>query len=250
MRIKTFTIIISAFILTFASCKKAPLTIGRTVVQNRELEPFDTLVINNDINVTLVRSDSCYIKICAGENIIDNIITTVDDSILTIKNDNKISWIRTYDYRIDATLHFTDISKIIFGACGELHTENQFNAEESDYTIEVDGGSGDIFMELNNCERLDINYLYGTSRMNLYGENNKRLRIHKLDYGLIHAENYDADSVIVTNKSSGDCWVKANEHLKSRIDHSGDVYYKGEPVKIIEEYGENAKGRLIKVESL
>lgn len=246
MRIKTFTIIISAFILAFASCKKAPLTIGKTVVQNRELEPFDTLVINNDVNVTLVKSDSCYIEISAGENIIDNITTVVDDSILTIKNDNKISWIRTYDYRIDATLHFTDISKITSCGCGEIRTKNHFDAEESDYTIEVDGGSGDIFMELNNCDRLDVNYLYGTSQLNLYGENNKHLQIYKLDYGLIHAENYDTDSVLITNKSSGDCWVKANEHLKSRIEHLGNVYYKGEP-EIVEEYGEDAKGRLIRL---
>lgn len=232
--------------MTFASCKKAPLTIGKTVVQNRELEPFNTLVINNDVNVMLVKSDSCYIEISAGENIIDNITTVVDDSILTIKNDNKISWIRTYDYRIDATLHFTDISKITSCGCGEIRTKNHFDAEESDYTIEVDGGSGDIFMELNNCDRLDVNYLYGTSQLNLYGENNKHLQIYKLDYGLIHAENYDADSVLITNKSSGDCWVKANEHLKSRIEHLGNVYYKGEP-EIVEEYGEDAKGRLIRL---
>ena len=232
-----------------ASCKKAPLTIGKTVAQNRGLEPFSTLVVTDDINVTLVRSDSCHVEISAGENIIDNIITTVDDGILTVRNDNKISWIRTYDYRIDATLHFTDINKLVFGSCGELHTENQYNAEGEHYTIEIDGGSGDIFMELNNCENLNVNYRYGTSQLNLHGEGNKHLQIHKRSYGLIHAEDYAADSVTVTNNSTGDCWVKANEYLKAHIEHLGDVYYKGEP-EIVEEYGENAKGRLIKVESL
>lgn len=245
MKIKTF-IIISALFLALASCKKAPLTIGKTIVQHRELKPFSTLVVNNDINLTLVRDDSCYIEISAGENIIDNITTVVDNGILTIKNDNKISWIRTYDYRIDATLHFTDINKLIFSACGELRTKNQFNAEGSHYTIEIYDGSGDIFMELNNCENLEVNYRYGTSQLNLFGEGNKHLNIHKKSYGLIHAENYVADSVAITNQSTGDCWVKADEYLKARIEHLGNIYYNGEP-EIVEEYGEDARGRLIRL---
>ncbi len=232
------------------SCKKVPLSIGETVIQQRELGTFSHLAVNDDINVTLVRSDSCFIEITAGENIIDNILTEVRNDSLIISNDNKINWIRTYDYRIDATLYFSDIRTLTFGSCGELHTKNQFNAyEDTPYTIKIDGGSGDIFMKFNNCNSLKVNYDYGTSQLNLSGGNNNILNIHKKSYGLIHAEDYVADSVTIVNTSTGDCWVNADEYLHSRIEHLGNIYYKGEP-EIIEEYGEDARGKLIKVESL
>lgn len=247
MRIKTFIIIILAFFAVFTSCKKVPLTIGKTVVEERTLKPFNTLIVNNDINLTLVRDDSCFIEIKAGENIIGNILSEVNDSILTLRNDNKVNWIRTYDYRIDATLHFTDIRKLTFGACGELRTKNQFNAENRHYEIVVDGGSGDIFMEFNNCENLKVNYLDGTSQLNLSGEGNESIFIYKGSYGLVHAEGYNADNVTIANNSTGDCWVNANKKLNSCIKHLGNIYYKGEPIEIVEEYGEDARGKLIKL---
>lgn len=229
-----------------SSCKKVPLSVGKTVVQQRELAAFSHLAVNDDINVTLVRSDSCFIEITAGENIIDNILTEVRNDTLIISNDNKINWIRTYDYRIAATLYFSDIRTLTFGSCGELHTKNQFNAyEDTPYVVKIDGGSGDIFMKFNNCNSLKVNYDYGTSQLNLYGEGNKFLDIYKKSYGLIHAEDYVADSVAITNNSTGDCYVKANKYLYSLIEHLGNVYYKGEP-EIVEEYGEYARGKLIK----
>lgn len=228
------------------SCKKVPLSIGETVIQQRKLGTFSHLAVNDDINVTLVRSDSCFIEITAGENIIDNILTEVRNDTLIISNDNKINWIRTYDYRIAATLYFSDIRTLTFGSCGELHTKNQFNAyEDTPYVVKIDGGSGDIFMKFNNCNSLKVNYDYGTNQLNLYGEGNKFLDIYKKSYGLIHAEDYVADSVAITNNSTGDCYVKANKYLYSLIEHLGNVYYKGEP-EIVEEYGEYARGKLIK----
>lgn len=229
-----------------SSCKKVPLSVGKTVVQQRELAAFSHLAVNDDINVTLVRSDSCFIEVTAGENIIGNITTEVRNDTLIVSNDNKINWIRTYDYRIAATLYFSDIRTLTFGSCGELHTKNQFNAyEDTPYVVKIDGGSGDIFMKFNNCNSLKVNYDYGTSQLNLYGEGNKFLDIYKKSYGLIHAEDYVADSVAITNNSTGDCYVKANKYLYSLIEHLGNVYYKGEP-EIVEEYGEYARGKLIK----
>ncbi len=222
-----------------------PLSVGKTVVQQRELTAFSHLAVNDDINVTLVRSDSCFIEVTAGENIIGNITTEVRNDTLTIRNENEVGWIRTYDYRIDAILHFRDISSLTYRSCGELHTRNQFNAEDTPYLIYIDGGSGDIFMDFNRCSSLKVNYNYGTSQLNLYGEGNKFLDIYKKSYGLIHAEDYVADSVAITNNSTGDCYVKANKYLYSLIEHLGNVYYKGEP-EIVEEYGEYARGKLIK----
>lgn len=250
MKHKSLIITLVTILALLSSCKKVPLSVGKTVVQQRELASFSHLTVNDDINVALVRSDSCFIEITAGENIIGNITTEVRNDTLIIRNENEIGWIRTYDYRIDAILHFRDISSLTYRSCGELHTRNQFNAEDTPYLIYIDGGSGDIFMDFNRCSNLKVNYNYGTSQLNLTGNGNRFLDIYKRSYGLIHAENLVADSVSITNAGTGDCWINASRHLHSRIYHLGNIYYKGEPADIIEEYGEEAKGRLIRVESL
>lgn len=250
MKHKQLIIALLATLTLLPSCKKVPLSIGETVVRHREVGTFSGLVVNDNINVTLVRSDSCFIEVAAGENIIDNILTEVADNTLTISNDNKIDWIRTYDYRIDVTLHFKDIRKITYGSSGELRTVNQFNAEDTPYLICIDGGSGDISMEINNCSSLKVEYIGGTSLLRLTGEGNSSLDLYKKSFGLVHAEDLDTDSVKIVNIGTGDCWVKANKHLHSRIERFGNIYYKGEPDVITEEYGEKAVGRLIRVESL
>ena len=93
-------LIISAlcFLAALSSCKRAPLTIGSIVTQERELPDFTEVHVNDYINITLVRSDTCYIKITTGKNIIDNITTDVNNGILTICNTTTCNWARPYNY--------------------------------------------------------------------------------------------------------------------------------------------------------
>jgi len=246
MKHRLLIIIIFTITTLLTSCKKVPLTIGKTIVQNRQLVKFDRLTVKDDINVILVRSDSCWIEVSAGENIIDNITTEVSGGVLTIRNENALNWIRTYDYRIDVTLYFNDIREITYSSCGELKTKNQFNAENGAYLMTVYESSGDVYMEINDCDAFYLNYEYGTSQINLFGKDNDTIDIYKKSYGLVHAESFDAECVTINNKSTGDCWVKACRSIYSHIENLGNVYYKGEPDTIVASYTSEARGRLIK----
>jgi len=251
MRAKSLIILLLGLMACFFSCKKAPLTIGKIVTEERTLSDFREVHLYDDVNVTLVRSDTCLIKITTGENIIDNITTEVTNGILTIGNTSTMNWIRTYDYELHATLFFKDIQNFIFSSCGTLNTENQYNSDtvvDYVYRFEVDGGSGDIDMLVNRCNNFKIMYRYGTSRINLHGSDNRNLDILKKSYGILDAHNFDSDTVIIKNLSVGDCYIKALRYIDAEIHNLGDIYYKGNPDNIKVAYGEYAKGRLIKVE--
>ena len=77
MKIKTLILLTLAFSICIFSCKKAPLTIGKTITESRPLDDFNKVYINDDVSVTLVKSDSCWIEITTGENLMDNIIVNV-----------------------------------------------------------------------------------------------------------------------------------------------------------------------------
>ena len=242
-------LIISAlcFLAAFTSCKKAPLTVGPIVTQVRELDNFTEVHVNEYINLSLVRSDTCYIEITTGKNIIDNITTEVNNGILTICNTTTCNWIRPYNYKCEATLYFKDITNFIFASSGTLETKNNYTGyiqSPNFYRFEVDGGSGDIDLNVNNCNDLRIVYRYGISRLDLHGSN-KGFVIYKRSYGIIDARNYDAEVVNVTTESPSDCFISANSYIEAEINDIGNIYYKGEPDSTSVTYGEYARGQLL-----
>lgn len=251
MKDKLLIILTLAFFASFPSCKKAPLTVGKIVTQTRELPDFHEVRLNDNVSISLVRSDTCYIEIKTGENIIDNITTEVKNGVLTICNTSTLDWIRTYDYELHATLYFKYIKNFVFSSSGTLETKNQYNNDSVNdyhsYRFEIDGGSGDVDILVNNCGFFHFIYKYGTSRANIHGSNNGYLNVYKRSYGIFDAINYSAKNVKIVNYSTGDCYINASKSIDATIYHLGDIYYKGEPDSIKAVYGENARGKLIKV---
>lgn len=229
------------------SCKKAPLTVGKIVTESRELSAFNEVHLNDDINLTLVRSDTNYIEITTGQNIIDNITTDIAGDVLTISNTSYMSWIRPYDYKREAVLYYKDIKSFIFASCGTLTSANQYNDSTNNYYFEVNGGSGDIDLDVSNCSNLYFRYQYGTSRVNLHGNNNKDLVVHKRSYGIFDASDCQTEDINITNVYVGDCYIYATKSIVSEITQFGNIYYKGNPDSIVEKYGPNSKGKLIKL---
>ena len=248
---KILIILTLCFLAALSSCKKAPLTVGPIVTQTRELNDFTEVHVNGYINISLVRSDSCYFEITTGKNIIDNITTEADNGILTICNTTTLNWIRPYEYKCEATLYFKDITNFIFASSGTLVTKNNYTGELASpdfYRFEIDGGSGDVDLNVNNCNDLRIVYQYGSSHLAIHGEDNHNLVIYKRSYGVIDARNFNAETVHVTTESPSDCFISASESIDATIKNLGNIYYKGDPDTIQVTYGEFAKGRLLPLE--
>lgn len=249
MKTKLLIILTLSFLTCFFSCKKSPLTIGKIVTVNRELPDFYEVRLNDDINLVLEHSNTNSIIITTGENIVDQITTEVKDGVLTISNTTTMSWIRPYDYERTATLYYKDITNFVFGASGTLKSTGTYNNEtdnpDGHYRFEVDGGSGDVNLCINNCKRFDVVYRYGTSRVNLRGQNNRNLVVEKRSYGIFDARDLCADSVAIMSKTPAHSYIWANKSIKANILHHGNVYYKGEPDSISVTYGEYAEGKLI-----
>lgn len=249
MRLKSLIILMLAFIACFSSCKKAPMSIGKIVTQTRDLPNFSKITLKDDISLTLVLSDTCYIEITTGENIIDNITTDVVNNALTISNTTTLDFIRDFDYELHATLYYNNrINNFIYSSSGDINTQNQYNIPDTTnhmFRFEVAGGSGDVKLLVNDCNYFYFVYQHGTADINIRGNNNKYLKVYKRSYGVFDARNYQAKKIDIENHSTGDCYIWATDIINARILNLGDIYYKGTPSNITCEYGENARGRLL-----
>lgn len=245
MKVKSLIILMLTLFACFTSCKKAPLTVGKIVTEYRELPDFNEVQLNDNINLSLVRSDTSYIEITTGENIIGNITTEIKGSSLILCNTSTLNWMRPYDFELHATLYFKDIKNIVFASSGTLDTPNQFNDTIGSYSIEIDYGSGDIDILLNKCRSFSVLYYHGTSQINLHGRENNYLNIYTRSYGVVNARNCETRYVDVAQSAVGDCYIWSYQKIQAEITNLADIYYKGEPTSISVTYGEDARGRLI-----
>lgn len=248
MKHKLLIILILAVFASFISCKKAPLTVGKTVTESRDLQGFKEVYLYDNINLSLVRANETKIIITTGENIIDNISTKVSDSILTISNTTSCNWIRPYDYELHATLYYKDITNFIFSSSGNVESLNQYNSPDTSvrkHRFVIDDASGDVDLLVNNCRGFYLEYLSGTSQVTLHGNNNHLFDVFKKSFGILDARDFQMNYVDITSNSKGDCYIWATDSIKANISSLGNVYYKGDPEKIQVTYGEFAIGKLL-----
>ena len=69
---------------------------GDIIKEQRFVKDFTTLVVHDNIFVTLTQDTENSLEVEAGENLLSLIKTDVDGGTLTITNDNSCNWVLSY----------------------------------------------------------------------------------------------------------------------------------------------------------
>ena len=108
-------------LLTLGSCKKNPFSNGEVITEERGLPGNITAFdIRDDISVIFVKSDFPHLEIKTGANLIEGITTTVTDNRLVLRNENKLNWMRPYDYPLEVTVFFNELNTINYESIGTV----------------------------------------------------------------------------------------------------------------------------------
>lgn len=75
--------------LLLAGCEKLPgedcfKSTGETVIEHRSVGPFENIVLEDNINLILTQGNEEAISVRAGENLLESIITEVNNNELKI----------------------------------------------------------------------------------------------------------------------------------------------------------------------
>ena len=81
-------------VLFLAACKKENSldcfkTNGDEITETRSLPAFTIIKLYSKIDLNIIKGVEYKVDVVAGENIINNISTSVIDGVLTIENNNK-----------------------------------------------------------------------------------------------------------------------------------------------------------------
>jgi hypothetical protein len=229
-------VIVSIMVCLIAACDKSGVncisTSGKTIMQERIVGDFDTIDLEDNVNLILKQDTAIKVIVESGQNIIDGITTEVNNRTLTIHNLNICNWMRSYDVPLNVYVSVKNLSKIYYNSSGDVSTQNALISRY--IMVEAWGGAGTIDLNLDIFEGYFVLQM-GTSDFNLRGSC-AIVSFYSGDYGLIDAKDLKSRYTYVTNMGSNDVYVNSSHYMEATISSIGNIYYTGTPdtVKVID----------------
>jgi hypothetical protein len=211
----------------------------------------DTLAVNvnafQKINVqehlvcTLVQDTIEKVVISGGKNLLNFVGVNVENGLLTLTNENKCSFLRSYEQRVKVEIHFKTLSNIDFEGTEPLTCRDTLQLDW--FTLLIRDGAGPVNLLLN-AQLITATLAHGYGDFTMQGQTNQaifnvRSNGYCNTYGLKIAE-----SITVISRTQADLRINAHQCiLRAQTEVGGNIYYKGVPNSI--EFNRYGSGNLI-----
>ncbi len=219
----------SLLILMLSSCDKDHMfdcvkSTGSITEQQRSFEDFNRLELYNNVDIEITQDVENSIVVEAGSNIISGITTEISDGVLTIRNENKCNWVRSYSTTMIVHLHVKKLDIIHHHGSGDISSTNQLKNSTFEFNI---WNSGNINLSID-AESTYAKQHAAVGDMSLSGKSNYCF-VYNLGNAFSRESNLVVDHCVVVQKGTGDCYVNVSQLLEVEIHEAGNVYYTGSP---------------------
>ena len=228
-KIKTIFLVLAVGVI-FSTCKKENLCdcfkgTGKQTAETRNLTPFDEVFVQDKIEAHLIEGNEFSVRVEAGQHLIKLIKTTVENNKLTIKNNNKCDFTRSYKRKIIVYITLPRLRKLTNNGVTNVYMDSQFKCDTLNYSA---SNSGDLYINVNAT--IVYGGMHGNGDVYMQGFVNENY-LFAGGQGYFHAFNTSAQKVILSLRTSGKMEVNANSFLKIDMyqKSTGDIYYKGNP---------------------
>lgn len=213
------------FLTAIASAQDRVKGNGKIVTEKRNTRAYQDIKVTGSFDVDLVSGNEGSITIQGEENILPFVKVEVEDNVLKVSTEKGKNISPSLGKKIQITIPFESISSVTLSGSGEIKTKNTVKAADFNANL---SGSGDLVLDVDTS-KFEIN-LSGSGDVVLTGTTNDFTS--KLSgSGDIDASGLKAKNVDVAVSGSGDSKVFCSESLYARVSGSGDIEYKGNPIK-------------------
>jgi len=193
-------------------------------VQDRHLSGFHAIEISGSYDVYITQGSSESVKVEAPADIMDHVITEVEDGVLKVHNKNESGWNWggwNGHKKIAVYVTATSLNKLDVSGSGDAFFKDGLTA--GDMKIKV-SGSGDVSGKLD-VKTLDCS-ISGSGDMKLSGH------AESANVSVSGSGDYEAKGLATVNTAvhvsgSGDAGVNVSTNLEASVSGSGDVSYTG-----------------------
>ena len=240
--------ILLTFIL-LASCDKVDTgdcfqKAGTTITQELDVPDFTKVTVQKNIRLVLKYGPTQKVEVRTGENLMPEIIGTMDGDRLILTNENECNFLRDYNITV-VTVTSPNLFEV---RNSSQNTITSLNTLEFSYLFLVVSGDRFKYLPIGNyditvaCKNLNI-WANGIATIKVSGTtDNLNVNFSDSDPRFL-GQHLIAKNVSVSNTSTNDMHVYATEKIEGNIYRLGDVYCYNKPaiVNVTEHY----TGRLI-----
>ncbi len=218
-------------VVILSSCEKEHMldcfkSAGEETTEFRNATTFMNIDLQDNVDLIIHPDTTPYIKVTAGENLIDGIITELSGSTLYIRNENKCNWVRSFKNTYTVEVGMDKPSLIHYTGTGNVSCLDTIRSDE--FTFDCFNGSGTIKF-LFNCKKTHLNNHVGRSDIHAWGTTLESY-VYINDVGILEASGLNADYTYVRSSTTGDCHVNAKDQFGYEIRYNGNIFYSGNPV--------------------
>ena len=195
---------------------------GNMVTKTRTVGEYDKIGVGGSFDVKLVDGTEGKLTINIDENLLEYLITEVEDDKL------KVKWkkgVNVSHKKILITIPFKDIESVGLAGSGDVYSEDVIKADSFKAAL---AGSGDLKLKVDTGHIKSA--ISGSGDIYLEGSTNT-VKAAIAGSGDIHAYDLNSKEAEVSIAGSGGVKISVKDNLKARISGSGNVYYKGNPAK-------------------
>jgi hypothetical protein len=229
-------ILLSLLSFIVFSCKKDNMGdcfkgTGVVKKETRVLEDFDSIYVDRRLNIVLVQDSVNFTVVEAGENLLELIDTEIKNGKLTIQNNNRCNWVRSYKVPVNIEVHTKNLQHIVMWGASNITNKDTLRFPK--LVVEYRDASGNVELMVDN-QLTNIIQHTGAGDAVIHGKTDQLL-VYMSSLGYGDYTDLQAQNVYVENRSSADCRVLGNQTFTFRLRGDGNIYYKGQGEIVSEE---------------
>ena len=172
-----------------------------------------------DVHIKITGTESLKLK--ANPDIINEIITKVENGNLKIKVKDHDEWERHHIGKVDVYITAKSLSGLSNAGSGNMKVEGDLSGDKIDFSL---SGSGDISSAVKAGD-LHIS-ISGSGSVHLNGHSDKA-DVSIAGSGEMLGKEFKTNSASISIAGSGNAYLKADKNISANIVGSGSVIYSG-----------------------
>lgn len=199
---------------------------GKNVVEERIATPFSNIDLGDNVDLLIRPDTTFYIRVTAGDNLINGIITEIENTTLYIRNENKCNWMRSFSNKYTVEVGMDTPVKIYYDGSGDIHCLDTIRTPE--FFFDCYNGSGSIHF-LFASDVVHLNNHIGRTDIHASGHV-RQSSVYINDVGTYDGSNLASANAYIRSRTTGACRIKTMQEFGYEILYTGNIYYSGNPV--------------------
>ena len=224
----------------FSCSKECWETVGDDIIETRQMDTFDHLLINDNFTIHLIQDSLSFVELRGKSNLISNIETSVENHTLTISDKNTCGLTKGYHLN-EIYIHCKNIEEINIPGSANIYSKDTLFFEQLFIKVIGDVAKWDFKIK---SEKLRIELHSVVGEMKIEGQAEQVL-LYTSGRNHCFFRNLSCNIADINHTSLGNYYLTVKEKINISLNGSGDFYCYGNPENRIVKIEKNAKGEIL-----